>query len=119
MHSNFHRLDAIPIHTRPIGTLRVLSGQQSMVFFAKLKAGGHTPAHRHPGEQITWLISGKLRYRLGTGEDRTMRPGEIVLIPGNLEHEAWYVDDCEIAEFHAPPRFDLYPAARHHPYAIE
>jgi quercetin dioxygenase-like cupin family protein len=114
-----HRIGDLPVHQIPIGTLQILSGEQSMIFWAKLKAGTHTPAHQHPGEQMTWLVSGRLKYRVGTADIREVAPGEVVLIRGQTEHEAWYVDDCEIVEFHAPPRFDLYPAARHHPYAIE
>jgi hypothetical protein len=32
-------------------------------------------------------------------------------------HEVWYREKCQIVEFFNPPRFDLFPAATHHPYA--
>jgi quercetin dioxygenase-like cupin family protein len=35
---------------------RVLAGQQGMIVWWKLKAGAHAAAHRHPHEQIVWML---------------------------------------------------------------
>jgi len=38
---------------------RVLSGKQSMMVWWKIKAGAHAAAHKHPHEQIVWMLKGK------------------------------------------------------------
>ena len=41
-----------------------------------------------------------------------------MLIPAGVEHETWYLEDCEIVEFFSPPRTDMFPAASaDNPYA--
>ena len=117
--SNFHQLADIPVHEREVGKLRVLAGQQSMVLWANIDAGSHVPNHSHPNEQITWLVKGKLDYVLGTGEEQTCEGGTVLVIPGGVDHEVWYREDCEIVEFFSPPRTDLFPALATSPYGVE
>jgi quercetin dioxygenase-like cupin family protein len=90
-----------------------------MVVWARMNEGAHIRAHQHDNEQTTWVLSGRMRCHLETGEDKICGPGDVLLIPGGVTHEIWYVEACEIVEFFAPPRFDLYPAARNDPYARE
>ena len=44
---------------------RVLAGQQGMIVWWKMKAGAHAAAHRHPHEQIVWMLKGKMDFRIG------------------------------------------------------
>jgi hypothetical protein len=44
--------------------------------------------------------------RLGT-EQRVCGPGDVVVIPGGTEHEAWFREDAEVLDFFAPPRDDF------------
>lgn len=115
----YHQLDAIPVHRRPTSTTRIVSGQSLMAVWVDVKAGTHIAAHRHPNEQITWLLAGRMEYRIGDGPRTPCDPGTIVHIPADVEHEVWYVQDCRYCEVFCPPRLDLYPAAAHHPYGIE
>ena len=117
--SSFHQLADIPVRNEEIGKLQLLSGAQSMLIFGKIDAGAHVPNHSHPNEQITWLISGRFDYKLSTGEEKSCGPGAIVLIPGGVEHEVWYREDCELVEFFSPPRTDMFPVSADNPYGIE
>src|SRR5207247_2191062 len=54
---------------------RVLVGDKEMVVWWSMKAGAHAAAHAHPHEQIFWLISGTMEFRLG-GEQWTCRAGD-------------------------------------------
>ena len=114
-----HKLDDIPAHKMPGGKIKVLAGDQVMGLWAKFEAGTHIPAHSHPNEQITWLRKGRFDYKFGTGEEATCEAGALVLIPGGIEHEVWYVEDCEIVEFFSPPRTDMFPALVDNPYGME
>ena len=50
-------------------TRRVLAGEKGMMVWWKIKAGAHAAAHSHPHEQIVWMLSGKMEFRIG-GEPR-------------------------------------------------
>jgi quercetin dioxygenase-like cupin family protein len=117
--SLIHNLDELPVHQTPFGEIRVLGGKQVMGFWARLNAGAHIPAHSHPNEQITWLMKGRFDYKFGTGEEATCKAGSLVLIPGGIEHEVWYREECEIVEFFSPPRLDMFPGLANHPYGLE
>lgn len=84
---------------------RMLVGDKGMVTFWKIKAGAHSAAHAHPEEQLFWILSGKLELRIGD-EKRTCGPGDMGVIPGGTEHEAWYVEDTEMMNVFAPARND-------------
>jgi len=87
-------------------TRRMLVGDEEMVVFWSMKAGVHAAAHKHPHEQIFWMISGKMEFRLGD-EKRTCAPGDLAVIPGGVEHEAWFPEDTEVIDVFAPPREDF------------
>ena len=36
-----------------------------------------------------------------------LQPGDVVVIPGGAEHEAWFREDTEVIDFFAPPRDDF------------
>ncbi len=114
--SSFHQLADIPIHNEEIGKIQMLSGENNMVLWGKIDGGSHVPNHSHPNEQITWLLKGKLDYVLGNGEEQTCEAGTVLVIPGGVEHEVWYREDCEIVEFFSPPRTDLWPVSADNPY---
>lgn len=85
---------------------RVLSGKQGMIVWWSIKAGAHAAAHQHPHEQIVWMLKGKMEFRIG-GERRLMGPGDVAVIRGGVEHEAWFPEDSEAIDVFAPPREDF------------
>ena len=48
------------------------------------------------------MLNGKM-FRLGT-EQRVRGSGDVTVIPGGSEHEAWFREDTEVIDFFAPPR---------------
>ena len=85
---------------------RVLVGDKEMVVWWSMRAGAHAAAHKHPHEQIFWVLKGKMEFRLGN-EKRTCGPGDVGVIPGGVEHEAWFPEDTEVVDVFAPPREDF------------
>ena len=85
---------------------RVLAGHQGMIVWWKMKAGAHAASHRHPHEQIVWMLSGRMEFRIAN-ERRSMTAGDIVVIPGNVEHEGIFPEDTEVVDIFAPPREDF------------
>jgi quercetin dioxygenase-like cupin family protein len=89
---------------------RVLVGDKQMIVWWSMKAGAHAAAHAHPHEQVFIMISGTMEFRLGS-ERRTCRAGDVGLIPGGVEHEAWFTEDTVVIDVFAPPREDFLPGA--------
>jgi quercetin dioxygenase-like cupin family protein len=85
---------------------RLVAGERSMVVWHSIKAGAHAAAHKHPHEQIFWVVKGKMEFRLGS-ERRICGAGDIAVIPGDVEHEAWVLEDSEIVDVFAPAREDF------------
>ena len=85
---------------------RILSGDQGMIVWWSIRAGVHVEPHSHANEQIVWMLKGKMEFRLG-GEQRVCGQGDVVVIPGGTEHEAWFREDTEVIDFFAPPRDDF------------
>ncbi len=87
-------------------TRKVISGKQGMMVWWHFEAGGHAGAHRHPHEQFSWVIRGRVELRIG-GETRSMVAGDVAVIPGGVEHEAFFPEDTEVLDFFAPVREDF------------
>jgi quercetin dioxygenase-like cupin family protein len=87
-------------------TRRVLSGSQGMIVWWSAKAGSHAGAHQHPNEQLVWMLTGRMELRIGA-ERREMFAGDVAVIPGGTEHEAWFRDDTEVVDVFSPPREDF------------
>ena len=47
-----------------------------------------------------------MEFRLGT-EQQVCGPGDVVVIPGGSEYEAWFRADTEVTRFFPPPRNDF------------
>src|SRR3982751_5572006 len=76
---------------------RVLIGDKTMIVWWSMKAGAHAAAHKHPHEQAFWMLSGRMDLRMG--DDRRMcAPGDVGVIAGNVEHEAWFPENAELID---------------------
>jgi quercetin dioxygenase-like cupin family protein len=89
---------------------RIIAGDKVMMVWWSMDAGVHVKAHSHPHEQVAWMLKGKMEFRMGN-EKRTCGPGDIVVIPGGVEHEAWFHEATEVIDVFAPPREDFLTGA--------
>lgn len=85
---------------------RMISGDQEMIVWWTMKAGAHAAAHKHANEQIAWMLKGRMEFRIGD-ERRSCGPGDLVVIPGGVEHEAFFPEDTEVIDVFSPPREDF------------
>ena len=89
---------------------RVVSGTQGTMVYWRMKAGAHAAAQKHPHEQFVWMVKGTMDFRIGN-EKRTMKPGDVAVIPGGVEHEGYFPEDSEVIDFFAPVREDFLSGA--------
>ena len=101
--------DDIPMETvNPSMRRQIITGELMTVARIYLKDGFLVPMHSHHNEQITQVISGVLKFRLGKDGDETINvgPGQIIVIPANLPHEALVIGDVVEMDMWAPRRDD-------------
>jgi quercetin dioxygenase-like cupin family protein len=87
---------------------RIVSGDDMMIAQVFLDEGAVVPKHSHHNEQITYIVSGALHFRLGEALERevVVRAGEVLHIPAHLPHEATALEDTLDVDIFSPPRAD-------------
>lgn len=76
-----------------------------------LATGAEVPLHKHPHEQLSYVVSGRLRFQLGDSLVEA-GPGETVVIPGETPHAVWALTDCLVIDTFAPCRTEYLAADR-------
>jgi quercetin dioxygenase-like cupin family protein len=102
--TDFSKVEAEKINDKI--TRRMVCGDHGMLVHWTMKKGAHGAAHKHPHEQIVWMISGRMDFRIGN-EKRMMVAGDTAIIPGGVEHEGFFPEDTVVIDFFAPPREDF------------
>jgi quercetin dioxygenase-like cupin family protein len=89
-------------------TRRLITAERMMIAHVHFDKGDEVPMHRHDNEQITYILEGALHFWLGPTGDRevTVRAGEVLVIPSNLEHRALALEDTLDMDVFNPPRQD-------------
>ncbi len=101
--------EQIPMETvNPMMQRQIITGELMTVAKIYFKDGFLVPMHSHHNEQITQVISGLLRFRIGEDGEQTIDvgPGQTIVIPANVPHEALVVGDVVEMDMWAPRRDD-------------
>lgn len=75
-----------------------LAGHETIQVRVGFAPGAYAPGHRHPGEEIAYVLAGTLEYRLDGGPPVTLRAGETLFIPAGAVHSARNVGSGEAIE---------------------
>jgi quercetin dioxygenase-like cupin family protein len=104
-----HRWDDVPREElNPTIGRRLITGNSLMIAHVYLKQGAIVPKHSHANEQLTYILEGVLRFRLGEDEEHVVdvRAGEVLTIPPHLPHLAEALEDTLDVDVFTPPRED-------------
>jgi quercetin dioxygenase-like cupin family protein len=95
---------------------RVITGERMMLAHVYLKKGSIVPRHAHENEQLTYILEGALRFKLGLEgtEVIVVRAGEVLVIPSNVPHEAEALEDTLDVDVFNPPRQDWLDGTDHY-----
>ncbi len=80
-------------------------GERLMVVQVTLEEGVVVPVHRHPHEQITYVVEGQLSIEVG-GQTHVLGSGDSLLLPGDVEHGATAIERTLVIDTFSPPRED-------------
>jgi len=96
--------DVEPVEMVPGVWRRTLSwGERLMVVQTTLEEGAVVPVHRHPHEQITYIVEGELSMDV-EGRTHVLRAGDSLLFPANVEHGATALQRTLVVDTFSPPR---------------
>jgi len=85
---NFFKISELKVKEVMNGiTVRSVANKNSMITFFEFAPNSIVPKHKHPHEQITVVTVGSLKMTI-EGETKTLKTGEGVVIPPNIEHKA-------------------------------
>ena len=87
---------------------RFITGDSMMIAHVYLAKGAVVPKHAHHNEQLTYILEGVLRLRLGEDESQVVdvAAGEVLHIPAHLPHSAVALEDTLDVDVFSPPRQD-------------
>jgi quercetin dioxygenase-like cupin family protein len=87
---------------------RIITGDRMMLAHVYLDKGSIVPKHSHENEQLTYILDGALRFRIGEDqlEEVVVRAGEVLVIPSNVPHSAEALEDTLDVDVFCPPRQD-------------
>ncbi len=66
---------------------RTFWGEQMLLSLVEVDANTEMPLHNHPHEQGGIIIEGEFEIGIG-GEVKLLKPGDMYIIPGGVEHYA-------------------------------
>jgi quercetin dioxygenase-like cupin family protein len=96
-----------PVEFLPGLGFRPVLGQRAMTNFVSFEPGATAPRHVHEEEQIVIVIDGEFTFDLD-GDVRTMRRGDVAIVPPWVPHGAWTTDShCLEIDVFCPPRQSL------------
>lgn len=101
-----------PVELVPGLEFRPVLGEQTMVNVVRFAPHTEAPRHAHEEEQIVIMLEGELEFEVD-GEVRTIRPGEVVVVPPWVPHGAHTEEGtCLEVDVFNPPRRTLLEHAR-------
>jgi quercetin dioxygenase-like cupin family protein len=87
---------------------RLITGDRMMLAHVYLKKGCIVPRHSHENEQLTYILEGALKFKIGEdgAEEIVVSAGEVLLIPSNVPHMAEALEETLDVDVFSPPRQD-------------
>jgi len=87
-------------------------GERTMLNFVSFAPHTEAPMHVHEEEQIVLVLNGEFEFELD-GDVRTMRAGDVAVVPSWVPHGARTHDTtCREVDVFTPPRRSLLEHAR-------
>ena len=65
-----------------------IKGRETVQARIDIAPGVTAPWHRHPGEEVIYVIEGTLEYQLEGQSAATFKAGEVLFVPAGVAHKA-------------------------------
>src|SRR5687768_2025018 len=64
------------------------AGREVIQVRVELDPGTDAPSHRHPGEEIIYVLEGNWEYQVEANSPVTLKAGDVLFIPAGAVHSA-------------------------------
>ena len=84
---------------------RRIMGERVMISDIFLRKGFSVASHTHDNEQMAVVLSGRIRFTIGEGDDarvEILEGGEVMHLPSNVAHGAEALEDTRILDIFSP-----------------
>jgi quercetin dioxygenase-like cupin family protein len=96
----------LPAQPRPEGTTRSdlqrhdlsIPGREVWQLRVTFAPGASFPRHRHPGEEIIYVLEGTIEYDVDGKSPRTLKAGDVLFVPYGVVHSAKNVGSTPASE---------------------
>ena len=85
---------------------RIVTGKKVMLGRLTFPKGAIVPAHSHPNEQITFVLSGSLKFIIDKKKEIIVRSGQTIVVPENAEHIVEALEETDEIDAFSPIRTD-------------
>jgi quercetin dioxygenase-like cupin family protein len=75
-----------------------IPGREAVQVRVDFPPGAVATRHRHPGEEIVYVLKGSLEYRLEGRSPATLGAGEVLFVPAGVVHEVKNVGAGDASE---------------------
>jgi len=75
-----------------------IPGREAIQVRVDFEPGVTAPRHKHPGEEIVYVLAGTLEYRVEGRAPVTLETGEVLFIPAETFHEVTNVGSGKASE---------------------
>lgn len=75
-----------------------IPGREVIQARVDIDPGKTAPKHRHPGEEIVYVLEGQMQYQLEGKPPVTLKAGDVLFIPAGVPHTAKNVGTDNAAE---------------------
>ncbi len=82
---------------------KIIAGERAMVAQIKLNKGAVVPEHSHESEQVSYVLTGALKFWIGE-EEMVVRSGQVVVIPSKVPHRALALEETFDIDIFSPIR---------------
>ena len=92
-------------HPMDLIARRRIMGEKVMVSEVILQKGFSVASHHHENEQIGIVLSGRVTFGIGEGDDYheiTVVGGEVIHLPSNVAHSALALEESRILDIFSP-----------------
>jgi quercetin dioxygenase-like cupin family protein len=67
--------------------------------------GWNGARHKHPHHQMVYVVRGRIRFE-AEGKSWDLRGGDSVVVNGDIDHQAFALEDSEVLDVFTPYRAD-------------
>lgn len=75
-----------------------IPGHEAVQVRVELSPGVLFPRHKHPGEEIIYVLEGLIEYKIDGEPAVTLKPGDVLFVPAGAIHSAKNVGTGNAAE---------------------